>query len=182
MEDILPLLKYFLPLLIPLGGWLAVRCIGKLARIVSPKTRSLFSAQDNNVRLTLPETGRYVVSVLIPPSKILIGVSHFSADFALTSRHSGEGIAYFPRNRLNLLTVRRTDMRGNQSLQIGTFQCEEPGEYEITCITPELIRPEYRIEITPYVSPLRLFILIPGLILGAAMTIGGIIASSILLT
>ncbi len=74
-----------------------------------------------------------------------------------------------------VVSVRRTDMRGNASHALGYFDCMTAGDYEITCLTPEKIRANFRLEITPHVSVLKLAPVIAGTILAAGMSVGGTI-------
>ncbi|WP_236175480.1 hypothetical protein [Pseudomonas pseudonitroreducens] len=60
--------------------------------------------------------------------------------------------------------------------------CSEPGDYQVTCLTPEHIRPGFLLEVSPYVSPATFVPLILGTILSAAMTIGGLVFTVLKLT
>ncbi|MCY1379374.1 hypothetical protein D9M69_670890 [compost metagenome] len=66
-------------------------------------------------------------------------------------------------------------MRGNASHALGYFDCTTAGNYEITCLTPEKIRANFRLEITPHISFLKLAPVIAGTILAAGMSVGGTI-------
>lgn len=66
-------------------------------------------------------------------------------------------------------------MRGNASHALGYFDCTTPGDYEITCLTPENIKANFRLEITPHISFLKLAPAIAGTILAAGMSVGGTI-------
>lgn len=93
------------------------------------------------------------------------------------------GMLSSPRlhKHLNLFTVRRSDMGGNASNPLGEFSCNEPGDYQITCLTLEHIRPGFQREVSPYVSPATFVPLILGTLFSAAMALGGLVTSLIIL-
>lgn len=167
-------------LLALIGLYLLIRCISILWGIIMPAVRHRFKADIKPYVFHLPKAGRYTLSIVFPPLTIISGTAYFSAQFAIKEHKSGAAIAYRSRSR-SLLGVRRTDMRGYASHALGNFECMKPGDYEITCLTPEKIRPEFQLEISPYVSPLKLVPAILGTILASGMSIGGTIMFILLL-
>ncbi|MEJ5083967.1 hypothetical protein [Brucella pseudogrignonensis] len=169
-----------MPLCILLGIYLLVRCISILWGIIMPAIRHRFRADSRPHVFHLPKAGRYTLSIVFPPLTIISGIAYFSAQFAIRERESSAAIAYRSTSR-SLLSVRRTDMRGYSSHALGNFECMTPGGYEITCLTPEKIRPEFQLEISPYVSFLKLVPAILGTIMASGMSIGGTIIFVLLL-
>lgn len=86
---------------------------------------------------------RYVISVVFPMRAVFIGVSHYSASFSIEHLTRSQAVAYHHYSRLNLFRVQRSDMRGNKSMPLGDFECEEVGDYRIVCTTPESIRSDF---------------------------------------
>lgn len=169
-----------MPLCILLGIYLLVRCISILWGIIMPAIRYRFPADIKPHVFHLPKAGRYTLSIVFPPLTIISGIAYFSAQFAIRERESGAAIAYRSTSR-SLLSIRRTDMRGYASHALGNFECMTPGDYEITCLTPEKIRPEFQLEISHYISFLKLVPAILGTILASGMSIGGTIMFILLL-
>lgn len=163
-----------LPACILLGIYLLVRCISILWKIIAPEVRHQFAGNARPHVFHLPNAGRYAISIVFPPFTIFPGTAYFSTQFAIKARATGAPIAYHSTSRF-LLSVRRTDMRGNASHVLGYFDCMTAGDYEITCLTPEKIRANFRLEITPHVSVLKLAPVITGTILAAGMSVGGTI-------
>ena len=163
-----------MPLCILLGIYLLIRCIPILWGMIMPEIRHRFKADSKPHTFHLPNAGRYTVSIVFPPFTVLTGTAYFSTQFAIKARATGAPIAYHSISRF-LLSVRRTDMRGNASHVLGYFDCTTPGDYEITCLTPEKIRANFRLEITPHISVLKLAPVIAGTILAAGMSVGGTI-------
>ncbi|QRY78299.1 hypothetical protein JVX91_22320 [Pseudomonas sp. PDNC002] len=170
------------PLLMLVGAYLLARCIGKLRRVIFPDVRQRWADATRPETVALPRAGRYVINIVFPPFTVVAGTAHFAAEFAITARASGHAVPYQRYSRFNLFTVRRSDMGGNASNPLGEFACNEPGEYQITCLTPEHIRPGFQLEVSPYVSPAAFVPLILGTILSAAMTIGGLVFTVLKLT
>lgn len=164
-----------------LGVTLLFFCIRKLGRFIFPRLNHNFSANATET-IALPAQGRYVISVVLPPLKVWVGASHFFARFTVRPSNGGINITYQPFGKFNLLTVKRTDMRGHTSLPLGYFHCTLPGDHLITCTTPELIRPEFRLNVAPYVNPLALGLLIPATILSSAVMLLGLITTLGMLT
>jgi len=165
------------PLLMLLGGYLLLRCIGALRRIIFPTVRQRWADATRPEVVALPRAGRYIINIVFPPFTVITGTAYFSADFAIIARATGQAVAYQRYSRFNLFTVRRSDMGGNASNPLGVFSCSEPGDYQITCLTPEHIRPGFQLEVTPYVSPMGIVPLILGTLLASLMTIGGLIVT-----
>ncbi|WP_235969057.1 hypothetical protein [Brucella tritici] len=163
-----------LPACILLGIYLLVRCISILWKMIAPDVRHQFAGNDRPHSIPLPKVGRYAISIVFPPLIVFTGTAYFSTQFAIKARATGIPIAYHSISRF-LLSVRRTDMRGNASHALGYFDCTTPGDYEITCLTPEKIRANFRLEITPHISVLKLAPVIAGTILAAGMSLGGTI-------
>lgn len=163
-----------LPVCILLGAYLLVRCISILWKIIAPEVRHQFAGNARPHVFHLPNAGRYAISIVFPPFTVLPGTAYFSTQFAIKARATGAPIAYHSTSRF-LLSVRRTDMRGNASHALGYFDCMTAGDYEITCLTPEKIRANFRLEITPHVSVLKLAPVMAGTILAAGMSVGGTI-------
>lgn len=124
---------------------------------------------------------RYVISVVFPMRAVFIGVSHYSASFSIEHLTRSQAVAYHHYSRLNLFRVQRSDMRGNKSMPLGDFECEEVGDYRIVCTTPESIRSDFS-QVSNYTSPLSLMGFIPLTILAFGMTVGGIIVSLAIFT
>lgn len=163
-----------LPACILLGIYLLVRCISILWKIIAPEVRHQFAGSARPHVFHLPNAGRYAISIVFPPFTIFPGMAYFSTQFAIKARATGAPIAYHSTSRF-LLSVGRTDMRGNASHALGYFDCMTAGDYEITCLTPEKIRANFRLEVTPHVSVLKLAPVIAGTILAAGMSVGGTI-------
>jgi len=163
-----------MPLCILLGIYLLVRCISILWGIIMPAIRHRFKADSQPHVFHLPNSGRYTVSIVFPPLTIVTGTAYFSTQFAIKSLPSGAVVAYRSTSR-SLLGVRRTDMSGYASHALGNFECSAAGNHEITCLTPEKIRSNFQLEISPYVSFLKLVPAILGTILASGMSIGGTI-------
>lgn len=178
MSILLPFLYFLAPICFIAGSAILAIAIVRARKIISPKTRYVFEvAPEPGEEIELSEPGRYVISVVIPPLKFIIGVAHFSAKFSVKEGRSAQGIEYTSFSRFNLFTVRRTDMRGNKSLPLGYFQCDRPGKYQVICTTPEKIRPEFKLEVAPYTRPIVLGALVPIIIIGSGLTLVGIIAT-----
>ena len=169
-----------MPLCILLGIYLLVRCISVLWGIIMPAVRHRFKADSHPYVFHLPNAGRYTVSIVFPPLTIVTGIAYFSTQFAIMSLPSGAAVAYRSTSR-SLLGVRRTDIRGYASHVLGSFECSAAGDYEITCLTPEKIRSNFQLEISPYFSFLKLVPAILGTILASGMSIGGTIIFILLL-
>ncbi|MGC0052025.1 MULTISPECIES: hypothetical protein [Brucella] len=163
-----------LPVCILLGIYLLIRCIPILWKMIAPDVRHQFAGNARPHVFHLPNAGRYAISIVFPPFTILPGTAYFSTRFAIKACATGAPIAYHSASRF-LLSVRRTDMRGNASHALGYFDCTTAGNYEITCLTPEKIRANFRLEITPHISFLKLAPVIAGTILAAGMSVGGTI-------
>ncbi|WP_435656178.1 hypothetical protein [Brucella pituitosa] len=163
-----------LPVCILLGIYLLIRCIPILWKMIAPDVRHQFAGNARPHVFHLPNAGRYAISIVFPPFTILPGTAYFSTRFAIKVCATGAPIAYHSASRF-LLSVRRTDMRGNASHALGYFDCTTAGNYEITCLTPEKIRANFRLEITPHISFLKLAPVIAGTILAAGMSVGGTI-------
>lgn len=161
---------------IALGLYLLVRSISTLSKLASAHLRHRFPAKIEPQTIRLSQAGRYTINVVFPPLSFITGRAHFSADFAVLSKASGEKVPYHALGRA-LLSANKTDMSGNASYPLGHFECAAPGDYEITCLTPQNIRSDFQIEVAPYVSPLTYVPLILGIILAAFMVIGGVIVS-----
>ena len=174
------LLYLAMPLCTPSGIYLLIRCIRVLWGIIMPVVRHRFAANDQPHVFHLPKSGRCTVSIVFPPSTVVTRIAYFSTQFAIRERESSAAIAYRSTSR-SLLGVRRTDMRGFASHALGNFECVRPGDYEITCLTPEKVRPEFQLEISPYVSFLKLVPAILGTILASGMSVGGTIMFILLL-
>ncbi|QWK77740.1 hypothetical protein [Ochrobactrum sp. BTU1] len=169
-----------MPLCILLGIYLLVRCISILWGNIMPAIRYRFPADIKPHVFHLPKAGRYTLSIVFPPLTIISGIAYFSAQFAIRERESGAAIAYRSTSR-SLLSVRRTDMQGYASHALGSFECTIPGDYEITCLTPEKIRPNFQLDISPHISFLKLAPVIIGVILASGLSIGGTIIFVLLL-
>ncbi|WP_236199788.1 hypothetical protein [Pseudomonas pseudonitroreducens] len=170
------------PLLMLLGGYGLIRCIGRLRRIIFPDVRQRWADATRPQTVALPRAGRYVINIVFPAFTVVTGSAYFSADFAITACATGQLVPYQRYSRFKLFSVRRSDMGGNSSNPLGEFNCSEPGDYQVTCLTPEHIRPGFQLEVSPYVSPVTFVPLILGTILSAAMTIGGLVFSVLKLT
>lgn len=168
------LLYLAIPLCILSGIYLLIRCIRILWGIIMPAVRHRFAANDQPHVFYLPKAGRYTVSIVFPPSTVVTGIAYFSTQFAIRESESSAAITYRSKSR-SLLGVRRTDMRGYASHALGNFECVTPGDYEIICLTPEKVRPEFQLEISPYISFLKLAPAILGIILASGLSIGGTI-------
>ncbi|MDT6939917.1 hypothetical protein RI570_07150 [Brucella pseudogrignonensis] len=160
-----------MPLCILLGLFLLVRCISVLWGIIMPTVRHRFKADGQPHVVHLPNAGRYTLSIVFPPLTIVTGIAYFSTQFAIKSQPSGAAVAYRSTSR-SLLSVKCTDMRGYASHVLGNFECSAAGDYEITCLTPEKIRSNFQLEISPYVSFQKLVPVILGTILASGMSIG----------
>jgi hypothetical protein len=163
------------PLVMLLGGYLLIRCIGGLRRVIAPDVCYRWADPAHAEVVALPQAGRYVVNIVFPPFTVVTGTAHFNADFAVTACATDKPVPYQAYSRFNVFTVRRSDMGGNSSNPLGEFHCSEPGDYRITCLTPQHIRPGFLLEVTPYVSPTGVVPLILGTLLASFMTIGGLI-------
>lgn len=175
MKSDFSMLLWSSPLVMLLGGYLLIRCIGGLRRVISPDVRQRWADAARAEVVALPQPGRYVVNIVFPPFTVVTGTAHFNADFAVTACATGKPVPYEAYSRFNFFTVRRSDMGGNTSNPLGEFHCSAPGDYRITCLTPYHIRPGFLLEVTPYVSPGGVVPLILGTLLASFMTIGGLI-------
>ncbi|MGU3401433.1 hypothetical protein ACLBWS_17130 [Brucellaceae bacterium D45D] len=161
---------------VALGLYLLVRSISALMKLAAAHLRHRFSDPTKPQTVRLSKAGRYTINVVFPPLSFVTGRAHFSAGFAVLSKVSGVDVPYHALGRA-LLSATKTDMSGNASYPLGHFECAAPGDYEITCLTPQNIRSGFQIEVAPYVSPLIYVPLILGIILAAFMVIGGVIVS-----
>lgn len=163
------------PVIMVLGAYLLIRCIAGLRKLIVPRIMQRFAASERPERVSLPDPGRYTISVVIPPRVLISGVSYFAARFSAHSCADGKAITCTPRLRFNPFTTSRNDLRGNKMESVAYLTCPQGGDYVITCLNPESIRPDYLLEISPYVSPLQVIPLVLGTIISSAMTIGGLI-------
>ncbi|MBB4865691.1 hypothetical protein HNP46_004592 [Pseudomonas nitritireducens] len=163
------------PLVMLLGVYLLVRCIGGLRRVIAPGLCYRWADPARGEVVALPQPGRYVINIVFPPFTVVTGTAHFNADFAVTVCATGKPMPYEAYSRFNVFTVRRSDIGGNASNPLGEFRCSEPGDYRITCLTPQHIRSGFLLEVTPYVSPGTVVPLILGTLLASFMTIGGLV-------
>lgn len=170
------------PLLMWVGGYLLIRCIGRLRRMIFPEVRHRWADTSRPEVVALPTAGRYVINIVFPPFTALTGTAYFAARFAITARATGKPVPYRAYSRFNLFTVRRTDMGGNASNPLGEFLCRDPGDHQLTCLTPEHIRPGFQLEVSPYISPVTLVPLILGTLCSAGMTVGGLVFTVLKLT
>lgn len=177
MKSDLSMLLWGAPLVMLLGGYLLIRCIGGLRRVIAPDVCYRWADPARAEVVALPQPGRYVVNIVFPPFTVVTGTAHFNADFAVTACASGNPVPYEAYSRFNVFTVRRSDVGGNSSNPLGEFHCSDPGDYRITCLTPQHIRPGFLLEVTPYVSPGGVVPLILGTLLASFMTIGGLITT-----
>jgi len=175
-----PLLQVLFPLLMIAGIYLLIRCIARCKRMIFPAIRVRFPASATPFTLDLPQPGRYVISVLIPPMTFISGVAHFSARFSVTRTSDGTSLEYRSYGR-SLFRVQRTDMSGKQALPLGEFQCVAPGELQVTCLNPETIRANYELEVAPHVPVLTLLACVLATIASSFMAIGGLVMSLIVL-
>ena len=164
------------PVIMLLGLYCLVRCIAWARRVIFPAVRIRFSASATPYALTLPQPGRYVISLVIPPLTFFTGVAHFAARFSVTTSPGGAPLAYRSYGR-SLFSVQRSDMSGNQSMPLGAFDCTVPGDVVVSCLNPETIRATYQLEVAPHVPPLTLVCLVLAIIASFAMTFGGLIVS-----
>jgi hypothetical protein len=164
------------PFIMLLGLYLLVRCIANLWKIIFPKVSHRFPASSEPYRFSLPEAGRYIINVVIPPLSFIPGISHFSARFDITTSPPPTSLPYHSYGR-SLFQARRSDMAGRMSVPLGSFECAAPAQFEVRCLNPETIRPNFQLEISPYVSPLLLVSLILATILTFAMMGFGLIFS-----
>jgi hypothetical protein len=171
IENLSPYL--LLPFLSVLGIILLVWCIQRLIGVTSPRFEHRFSVAAEPQRVSLPAAGRYVVAVVIPPMTFVPGTAHFAAQFAVTSVPTGGSIGY-RAYRWAPFRVHRSDGKGKTAYPLGEFECGAAVDVEIRCLNPESIRSDFALEVAPYVSPLRLAVLIPLTLLGVAMTGGGL--------
>ncbi|WP_263225310.1 hypothetical protein [Pseudomonas alabamensis] len=162
------------PVIMLLGLYCLVRCIARARRIIFPDVRIRFAASASPCTLTLPQPGRYVINLVIPPLTFITGVAYFAARFSVATSPGGEPLAYRAYGR-SLFSVQRTDMSGNQSTPLGAFDCVAPGDVVITCLNPETIRAQYQLEVAPHVPPLTVVCLVLAIIASFAMTFGGLI-------
>ncbi len=169
-----------LPVIVLLGLYGLVRCIARMRRVIFPAVRIRFSASATPYTLTLPQPGRYVISLVIPPLTFITGVAYFAARFSVATSPGGIPLAYRSYGR-SLFSVQRTDMSGNQSTPLGAFDCTVPGDIVVTCLNPETIRAKYQLEVAPHVPALTLVCLVLATIASFAMTFGGLILFLLLL-
>lgn len=170
------------PLITLLGGYLLICCIGRLHRLILPDVRQRWSDTSRAEVVALPGVGRYVINIVIPPLTVFTGTAYFSVRFAVVARRSGQLVPYRSFGRFDIFSVRRTDIRGHTCSPLGAFHCSEPGEYEITCLNPDSIRPDYQLEVSPYISPATFVPLILATLLGAGMALGGLVFTLLKLT
>ncbi|WP_154660619.1 hypothetical protein [Pseudomonas cremoricolorata] len=147
--------------------------------MIFPAVKIRFAASAEPFAFHLPQAGRYVVNVVIPPMKFLIGVAHFRARFAISTA-AAQPLTYRSYGR-SLFTVDRTDMAGKRSTPLGGFDCAQAGDFTITCLNPETIRDDYQLEIAPLVPLLKLVPLVLATLVAAHMAIGGLVVSLICL-
>lgn len=170
------------PLLMALGGYLLIHCIGRLGRLIVPAVRCRWADAAQPEVVALPQPGRYVINIVFPPFTVVTGTAYFSADFAISACASGNPVPYRAYGRLNLFAVRRSDMGGNASNPLGEFLCQEPGDHQVTCLNPEHIRTGFRLEVSSYVSSLLVVALILSTMFSVAMTLGGLVVTLVKLT
>lgn len=176
MSDEILFLYLALPLCVLLGLYLLIRCIPILWGMIMPAVHHRFRADSQRHIFYLPKAERYTIHIVFPPLTVFIGTAYFSAHFAIKARASRMPIVYHSASR-SLFSVRRTDMRGYASQALGYFDCMAPGDYEIACLSPDKIRPDFQLEISPYASSLKLVVVILGTLFAAGMTMGGTIVS-----
>ena len=159
-----------------LGAYWLARCIGRLGRIIFPATSSRFAATVDPYSFSLPAAGRYLVNIVMPPMTLITGTSHFSARFDIATNPRSMPVTYNSYGR-SLFQTTRSDTGGRTSVPIGSFECSAPGEFDIRCVNPETIRPDFELEISPHVSPLILVATILSTIAASALVIGGLVFS-----
>lgn len=77
----------------------------------------------------------------------------------------------------SLFQVKRTDMSGKLAMPLGAFECAAPGEILISCDNPETIRSKYQLEVSRYIQPFSLVLLVVATIASSTMAIGGFVTS-----
>jgi hypothetical protein len=167
------------PLLMLLGGYLLMRCIAQLRRLILPKVRHRWMDATKQEMVPLPSAERYVIHIVFPPATFITGTAYFAAEFTIVCCATGQPVPYQAFSRFNLFNVQRTDMRGNTSRPLGEFHCSEAGNYQIICLTPDRIHPRFQLEVSPFISPVLFVALILGTLLSAAMTMGGLVLTII---
>lgn len=174
MTFLLSALLWVAPLPMLLGGYLLIRCIVQLRRLILPKVRHRWVDATKQEIVPLPGAERFVINIVFPPATFITGTAYFTAEFTIICCATGQPVPYQAFSRFNLFNVQRTDMRGNTSRPIGEFHCSKGGDYQITCLTPDRIHPRFQLEVSPYISPAFFVSLILGTLLSAAMTMGGL--------
>lgn len=173
------LYPYLAPIAMVLGTYCLILCIIRLGRIIFPHTKFRFNATNMPQHVNLPVTGRYVINVVFPAMTFITGISHFAARFAITESASGKTCAYHPLGR-SLTAVRRTDLQGNMSFPLGSFKCTTAGQHTVICLNADKVRENFKLEIAPYVSPLKFVPLIIATIATAFLAIGGFLMTMLL--
>jgi hypothetical protein len=92
------------PLVMLLGGYLLIRCIGGLRRVISPDVCYRWADPTHGEVVTPPQPGRYVINIVFPPFTVVTGTAHFAADFAVTACASGKPAPYKAYSRFNVFT------------------------------------------------------------------------------
>lgn len=85
----------------------------------------------------------------------------------------GQTSIFFCPTRFALHT--RTDMKGKTAIPLGVFKVYEPGNYRVRIENPEVFKKADVLLVKSYIGNLRVALMILMLIVGAFLSIGGII-------
>lgn len=143
-----------------------------------PKKRYTLPAPAFSGTVTLPTAGPYAVAVSVPLrsgiGSDLPGAGFYTADFTITTADTHQPVPLKRKGKLGAY-VRNNDLSGNKMHILGIFDCNQrSGNYDITCINPEVINTDYKVEVVSYIPVgKRLLRMLPGgvLILAGVLTI-----------
>lgn len=129
--------------------------------------------------IDFPEAGQYEFFVSRKPKFRMFrrAIQTCDADFTVQNLKSGETIPY---EKYSLALWTRSDMRGHRSSPVGIIEIPTSGSYQIKILGDVYYKDENYISVMSYQGGgLRILIAVWCLLLGAFLTIGGIIFSSI---
>ena len=153
--------------------------INRIKSLIFPKFRWEIPIFETQTTIDFPQAGHYEFFVSRKPKFRLFqrAIQTCDANFSVKNMKSGEVIPY-TRYTFSLWT--RSDMRGNRSFPMGSVEISTPGSYQIEILGDVYYKDENYISVMSYEGGgLRIFIAVWTILLGAFLSIGGIVFTSI---
>jgi len=165
---------FFLLTISALGLALLITCIVKL---ISPFVgwKCIYPVSTQQMTASIPKHGRYSINIRRDRFWLWRGQGTLSdafphVNFSVYRAYNGETIQYVPQRSL------MTSNNGTRmTVLVGYFDAYAPGDYLITSLPESRFFENEEIVIRAYLSFIKLFLLIWGIVIGAMMFLSGLI-------